>query len=195
MNVKSSESKRVRGCRGPPTMTGMNRNLALLTMTFAASLLGFAAPLPNAFADNPPAPQPGNVCNKTGDSVAANDGAQTFAGEGVLMCVPGAQVGMWERVDGIQRPVHTWFTYGPTATLTGEDVIAGEYWVGSPVRVDGICTEEQTDGSGGPPVTRTNSSPGMYFNFPLIPNVATVKFTGYCNWAMMRAVGAPPPRA
>jgi hypothetical protein len=164
-------------------------------LMFAASLLGLVVAGPTAHADNPAAPQPGNVCNKTGDSVAANDGAQTFAADGVLKCVPGPQVGIWERSDGIERPVHTWFTYGPTATLTGEDVIAGEYWVGSPVRVDGFCTVAQTDASGGPPVTRTNSSPGMYFDFPLIADMATVKFTGYCNWVMMRAVGAPPPRA
>lgn len=173
----------------------MNRNLTLATMTSATLLLGTILGGPTAAGDNPAPPQPGIVCNKTGDSVAANDGAQTFAADGVLKCVPGPQVGMWERLDGIERPVHTWFTYGPTATLTGEDVIAGEYWVGSPVRVDGFCTVEQTDGSGAPPVTRQNGSPGMYFDFPLIPNVATVKLSGYCNWVMMRGVGEPPPRA
>jgi hypothetical protein len=174
-------------------MASMNRNLALSAFSMALLVTGVAAP--TAHADNPAPPQPGNVCNMTADSPAANNGAQTFAADGVLKCVTGPQVGIWERIDGIERPVHTWFTYGPTQTLTGEDVVAGEWWVGSPVRVDGHCTVEQLDANGGPPVTRTNGSPGMYFDFPIIENVATMKMTGYCNWVMMRGLEEPPPRA
>jgi hypothetical protein len=174
-------------------MASMNHNLGLTMFSAALLVMGVAAPA--AYADNPAPPQPGTVCNMTADSPAANTGAQTFAADGVLKCVAGPQVGIWERIDGIERPVHTWFTYGSEATLTGEDVIAGEYWVGSPVRVDGHCTVEQLDADGGAPVTRTNSSPGMYFDFPIIENVATMKMTGYCNWVMMRGLGEPPPRA
>ncbi|MCW2662516.1 MAG: hypothetical protein JWP83_3668 [Mycobacterium sp.] len=68
-----------------------------------------------AVAD-PAMPQPAGVCNKAAGSSAALDNAQTFAPNGdVLMCVPGPQVGLWQRVNGIQRPIQAWFTYGPQA--------------------------------------------------------------------------------
>jgi hypothetical protein len=44
-----------------------------------------------------------------------------------------------------------------------------------------VCTAVQTPAGGGPPVTHTNDT-GHFVDFPLIPNLATLKLSGYCNW-------------
>jgi hypothetical protein len=116
------------------------------------------------------------------DRSGALDNAQTFTPQhDVLICTPGAQVGLWQRVDGIQRPVETWFTYGPEATLTADDILPATSWVSVPAKVDVVCTVVQTPAGGGPPVTRANDT-GHFVDFPLIPNLATLKLSGYCNW-------------
>jgi hypothetical protein len=97
-------------------------------------------------AADPATPQQAGVCNKAANSSGALDNAQTFAPNGdVLICKPGAQVGLWQRINGIQRPVEAWFTYGPEATLAAGDVTPGQTWVGFNGSGAGTtCTAEQT---------------------------------------------------
>jgi hypothetical protein len=107
----------------------------------------------------------------------------------LLLCVKGDPVSVWQHLDDLQRPVQIWFTYGPEATLTASDVLPAERrWVG--FAGNGHCTEEQTPNDGGPPV----SMPDELMDFPLIPNLATLRLKGACDW---RIVGTSPldPRA
>jgi hypothetical protein len=127
-------------------------------------------------------PQAGATCGP------ANANAQTVSPQGVLIC----QGSQWQQVPEFLPPVQTVFTYGPPATLTDAFVNAGEFWVGIPVMADGVCIEEQA--AGGPPESHSNNV-GQYFDFGLQPGLTSLKLSGYCNWQMMRAVGAPPPRA
>jgi hypothetical protein len=107
--------------------------------------------------------------------------------------VPGDNAGVWQHLDELQRPVRNFFTYGPALALTGGDVTAGEWWVGSAISADTKCTDAQTDGSGNPPAPQTNKSD--YFDFELIPNLTTLTLSGDCNWIKVRGVGEPPPRS
>jgi hypothetical protein len=134
-------------------------------------------------AADPAPPQQAAVCNKAANSSGALDNAQTFAPNGdVLICKPGAQVGLWQRINGIQRPVEVWFTYGPEATLAAGDVTPGQTWIGFNGSGPGTtCTAEQTSTSGGPPVVTTVNYDQMT-DFHLLPNLATLKLKGSCSW-------------
>jgi len=110
------------------------------------------------------------------------------------MCVKGDQGSHWQHVDGVQRPVHSWFTYGPTETLHGDDVIPGEWWVGVPVKVDSICAVEQQPSTGGPSEGRSNNT-GQYFGFQLLPNLDVLSLKGYCNWETSPDLSPPRPTA
>lgn len=107
-------------------------------------------------------------------------GSQTFSPQGeVLLCAKGdAPVSVWQHLDSIQRPVGIWFTYGPTATLNAADgFVPGTYWIAG--ARNGKCTVVQTPTTGAP-VTRTSSSEKM--DFQLIPDLATIAFSGNCDW-------------
>ena len=154
-----------------------------------ASTIAVAFTAGIAAADSP-VPQPAGVCNKAAGSSAALDNAQTFAPNGdVLMCVPGPQVGLWQRVGGIQRPIQAWYTYGPEVTLAAADVApSGLTWVGWNQDPDKTpCTAEQIP-AGGP----TAVMPIRYDqlqDFHLIPNLTTLKLKGSCSW---RPAGSSP---
>jgi len=140
-------------------------------------------------AADPVVPQQAAVCNKAAGSSGALDNAQTFAPNGdVLICTPGPQVGLWQRVDGIQRPVEAWFTFGPEATLTAGDVTPGQTWVGWNGYAGTTCTVEQTSTAGGPPVVMTINYDQLQ-DFHLLPDLATLKFRGACDW---RKAGSSP---
>jgi hypothetical protein len=108
----------------------------------------------------------------------------------VLICVKTDQGSQWQHLDGLQRPVETIFTNGPAATLSANDILPANSWVSSPVKVDSVCTAVQTPADGGPSVTHTNNV-GQYRDFQLIPNLATMQLSGFCNWrkAWQRAPG------
>jgi hypothetical protein len=122
---------------------------------------------------------------------SALEGAQTMSPQNeALICVKTGEESQWQHLDGLQRPVETWFTYGPATTLTADDIGPANSWVSSPVKIDSVCTAVQTPSDGGPPVTHTNST-GQYRDFHLIPNMASLQMSGYCNWrkAWNRAPG------
>jgi hypothetical protein len=108
----------------------------------------------------------------------------------VLICAKTDQGSQWQHLDGFQRPVETWFTYGPETTLNAGDILPAFSWVSSPAKGDSVCAAVQTAADGGPPVTHTNNS-GQYRDLQLIPNLATLKLSGFCNWrkAWQRAPG------
>jgi hypothetical protein len=152
---------------------------AITTLTASTTTLVLAVGIARA---DPPVPQQGDVCNKTASSDAAMDNAQTFAPNGdVLICKPGPQVGMWNRLDGIQHPIQTWFTYGPEATLSAGDVTPGQWWVGFDGHSGTTCTVTQTSTSGGPPKVTTVNFDQMQ-DFQLLPDVASLKLKGPCDW-------------
>jgi hypothetical protein len=151
----------------------MTRRVATAATTSTMAIISpvFAAAI--AHADRA-APQAGTPCGP------AYGNAQTLSPQQeILSCVNG----QWQRVDTIQRPVQTWFTYGPEATLTGDDVTPAQEWVGIPTVQGTLCSAEQTAATGGPPEVDSNKSNlNMYFDFRLIPNLATLKLSGFCNW-------------
>jgi hypothetical protein len=162
---------------------GMTVAMATVTMSMTMAATGIAG------AD-PGAPQAGAPCWGY-EANSALEGAQTMSPQNeVLVCVKTDAGSQWQHLDGFQRPVETWFTYGPETTLSAGDILPAVSWVSSPVKVDSVCTAVQTPSDGGPSVTHTNTS-GQYRDFLLIPNLATLKVSGYCNWrkAWQRAPG------
>jgi hypothetical protein len=159
--------------------------MAMFTMTLVA--LVAAAGVADA---DPEAPQAGAPCWGV-DGSGAMENAQTFTPQHeVLICVKNDQGSQWQHLDDIQRPVETWFTYGPEQTLAAADILPAMSWVSASGRVEDVCTAVQTPADGGPPVTHTNNS-GYYRDFALIANLATLKLSGYCDWrkAWQRAPG------
>jgi hypothetical protein len=163
----------------------MKRGMTVAVATVTMSVMA-ATGIAGADSD---APQAGAPCWGFEASSALYD-AQTMSQNEVLICVKTDQGSQWQHLDGLQRPVETWFTYGPQTTLGAGDILPASSWVSSPVKVDSVCTAVQTPSDGGPSVTHTNSS-GQYRDFQLIPNLATLNVSGYCNWrkAWNRAPG------
>jgi hypothetical protein len=153
-------------------------------MSVAAMVAGGIA------AAEPAAPQAGAPCWGIEGSGALYDAQTLSPQQEALICVKNDQGSQWQHLDGLQRPVETWFTYGPEATLSAADILPAFSWVSSPVKGDSVCTAVQTPADGGPPATHTNNV-GQYRDFPLIPNLASLKLSGYCNWrkAWNRAPG------
>jgi hypothetical protein len=157
--------------------------IAVATVTVSVTTTGIAG------AD-PGAPQTGAPCWGSEANSALYD-AQTMTPQGeALICVKTDQGSQWQHLDGLQRPVETWFTYGPSATLSAGDILPANSWVSSPVKVDSSCTAVQTPSDGGPSVTHTNTT-GQYRDFQLITNLASMQLSGDCNWrkAWQRAPG------
>ncbi|GAB3006351.1 hypothetical protein MBOU_07160 [Mycobacterium bourgelatii] len=149
--------------------------LAVSTASFIAVA---AAPLVRA---DRATPQPGAPCSGSADSSGAIVGSQTFSPQGeVLLCAKDADpISVWQHLDGIQRPVQIWFSYGPDATLNADDgFVSGQYWVAG--ARSGRCTVVQTPSTAGPPVVKTSNSERM--DFKLIPDLATITFKGECDW-------------
>lgn len=156
----------------------MNRNMTLALPTSAVSVIAVAGP-GIAYADRA-IPQPGAPCSGSAESSSAMVGSQTFSPQGeVLLCAQGdGPVSVWQHLDGIQRPVGTWFTYGPDATLNADDgFVPGTYWVG--FARNGKCTVVQSTATGAP-VEQTSASELM--DFKLIEDLATITFRGNCDW-------------
>jgi hypothetical protein len=158
----------------------MKRGLTAAMATFTTSMVAMmiAAGIANA---EPAAPKADAPCWGIEGSGALYD-AQTLTPQGeVLICVKNDQGSQWHHLDGLQRPVETFFTYGPGAVLRASDILPATSWVSAPAGAGSVCTAVQTASDGGPPVTHTNTR-GQYTDFLLTPNVASMELSGYCNW-------------
>lgn len=156
----------------------MKHNVTVAITSISASIVVFATG--TAYAD-PATPQAGAPCWASVDG-GALDNAQTLTPQGeVLLCVKNDQGSQWQHLDGLQRPVETFFTAGPEQTLTAEDIGDATVWVSAPAGSGAVCTAVEIPSDGGQPVTKTNDL-GHFNDFSLIPNLSTLKVSGHCNW-------------
>jgi hypothetical protein len=159
----------------------MKLGVSISTATIIAAMVGAGI----AHADA--VPKVGNTCRGSGDSSGANAGSQAFTPQGeVLLCPFGDPVAVWNHLDGIQRSAESWYTYGPPATLTANDVIPGSHWIGFG---GNDCSTTQTSTNGGPPVVKQIQAGAPFTDFYLLPDLATLKLTGSCDW---RTAGSSP---
>jgi hypothetical protein len=159
----------------------MKRGLSIFAATAAAVMLSAGI----ACAD--PVPKVGNTCRGSGDSSAASAGSQAFDPQGdVLLCPFGESIAVWTHVDGVQRPAESWYTYGPAATLTANDVTPGSHWIGYG---GNDCSVIQTSTAGGSPVVKQIQAGAPYTDFYVLPDLASLKFVGACDW---RTAGNSP---
>lgn len=173
---------------------GRRVNAAITTLTALVTAGVMAAPVVSA--DPPAQPQAGASCD-----TAQQPNAQTFpkGREGasepdVLMCVKGDQGNVWQHIDGIQRPVHYFYTYGPTETLFPADVNLGKFWDGVGATTNDLCAETQSFSDGRQPETLTNNSgSGMYFGFTLKPDMVRLDLKGNCRWQISPCSGRTGP--
>lgn len=170
----------------------MQRGATLAMATFTAIIVSMPVAAPVVSADPAVAPQAGAPCD------AADPNAQTFAKPRsgmsepeVLMCV-GFQGRRWQSIGGLQRPVHDFYTYGPTETLYPADLHLGDFWDGVGSTTDAICVEEQTFSNGRPPETRSNNA-GQYFGFTVSPDMVSVSLKGNCRWLISPCNGKKGP--
>lgn len=182
VTVKFYLLNRFRGYRSGLSSAAMRCSVKVATTTLIPSIITVVIAAGVAYAD-PPTPQVGGSCDGPYDY----ENTQTFTETGeVLIC----RSGLWQHVDSIQRPVEYWKTYGPPATLHGDDVNRGEGWIGLYNRAtDNICTEEQQASTGEPPEVVTGQPP--FFGFGLMGNLDVLKLTGDCNWGKAPPGGSP----
>ena len=143
-----------------------------------------------ALAGAAPVPQAGAGCWATEDG-GALENSQTFGAQGeVLVCIKTASGSEWQKLDGMRQPVDSWYTYGPPQTLPAADVLPANSWVSASGTPSEVCTAVQTPAGVGAPVTHTNDT-GYYRDFAVIPDLASITFSGTCNWrkAWERAPG------
>jgi hypothetical protein len=155
-------------------------NVAIATFT-ASTAIAVILDAGVAHAD-PAVPQAGAVC---GGSTGLMGGVQAFSPQHeVLQCVKGVPMYVWQHQDGIQRPAVAWFTYGPQATLTKDDLVPGTKWTG--FARGGDCSEQQTRTSGGPPVAQTTGG-DVALDFTVLPDMATLTLQGACVWRQLES--------
>jgi hypothetical protein len=148
---------------------------------FAATLVAAVVAAPVVSADPPVQPQAGAPCD------AADPNSQTFANPQSAMSAPevlkcvGNQGRRWQPIGGLERPVRSFYTFGPTETLYPGDVNLGDFWDGVGSTTDAICVEEQTFSDGRPPETKTNNV-GQYFGFTVSRQMASLNLKGNCRW-------------
>lgn len=170
---------------------GRRVNVAMTTLTPLVIAGVLAAPVVSA--DPPAQPQAGASCD------IAQSNAQTFpkgrygaAEPDVLVCMKVDQRNVWQHIDVLQRPVHYFYTYGPTETLFPPDVNLGEFWDGVGATVNDICAETQSFPDGRKPETQTNNT-GQYFGFTLSPDMTRLDLKGNCRWQISPCSGKPGP--
>jgi hypothetical protein len=176
----------------------MGRGADLAMSTFAATIVTAVAmatavaSAPVVSADAPAQPQAGAPCD------AAEPDSQTFANPQsamsepeVLKCV-GNQGRRWQAIGGLERPVHRFYTFGPTETLYPGDVNLGDFWDGVGVTTSDICVEQQTFNDGRPTETKTNNV-GQYFGFTVSPQMASLSLKGNCHWLISPCNGKRGP--
>jgi hypothetical protein len=170
----------------------MRRCAPRTAATFAATVAATLFVAPVGLADPAVQPKDGASCD------AASPDSQTFAKARVgtaepevLQCV-GFQGRRWQRIDRLQRPVHSFYTYGPTETLYPGDVNLGDWWDGVGSTTDAICVEEQSFSDGRPAEIKSNNV-GQYFGFKLSPDMASLSLKGNCRWVISPCNGKPGP--
>lgn len=170
----------------------MRRGSTWAIATFAATIGAAMIVAPVGSADPPVQPKDGASCD------AAGPDSQTFAKPPsgtaepeVLLCV-GFQGRRWQQIDRLQRPVHSFYTYGPTETLYPGDVNLGDWWDGVGSTTDAICVEEQAFSDGRAPEIKTNNV-GQYFGFRLSPDMASLSLKGNCRWVISPCNGKTGP--
>jgi hypothetical protein len=170
----------------------MRRGCVRAMATFAATIVATLFAAPTGFADPAVQPKDGDSCD------AADPNSQTFAkprsGRAepeVLLCV-GFQGRRWQQIDRLQRPVHSFYTYGPTETLFPGDVNLGDLWDGVGATTDAICVAEQTFSDGRPAEVRSNNV-GQYFGFKLSQDMAGLNLKGNCRWVISPCNGKTGP--
>jgi len=173
-------------------LAGMGRGATRAMTTFAATIAAALVVAPVGAADPPVQPKDGAPCD------AADPDSQTYANPqagaaapDVLLCV-GFRPRHWQRVNGLQRPVNKFYTYGPTETLLPGDVNLGDWWDGVGSTTDAVCVEEQSFSDGRPPETRSNNA-GQYFGFRLSPDMSRLSLKGNCRWLISPCNGKPGP--
>ena len=106
-------------------------------------------------------------------------GAQAFTPQGeVLLCPTGDPVAVWTHLDEIQRPAEVWYTYGPPATLSANDVTPGSHWIGFGGK---DCSAIQTSTAGGSPVVRPIQAGAPFTDVFVLPDLTTLKLTARVN--------------
>jgi hypothetical protein len=170
----------------------MGRGATRAMATFAAIIVAALVVAPVGAADPPAAPKDGAPCD------AADPNSQTFAKPRygaaepeVLLCV-GFQGRRWQQIERLQRPVHNFYTYGPTETLYTGDVNLGDWWDGVGSTTDAICVEEQSFSGRWPSETRSNNA-GQYFGFKLAPDMTSLSLKGNCRWLISPCNGKAGP--
>jgi hypothetical protein len=163
-----------------------------MSIFFAATIVAAVVAAPVGSADSPAPPQAGAPCD------AADPNSQTFAKPRngasepeVLKCV-GNQGRRWQPIGGLERPVHSFYTYGPTETLYPGDVNPGEFWDGVGSTTNDICAEEQTFNDSRPSETKTNNT-GQYFGFTLSADMTSLNLKGNCRWLISPCNGKKGP--
>ena len=171
---------------------GRHANVAMTTLTALVTAGVMAAPVVSA--DPPAQPQAGASCD------IAQPNGQTFPNgrEGasepdVLICVKGDQHNVWQHIDGLQRPVHYFYTYGPTETLFAADVNLGEFWDGVSATRNGLCAETQSLSDGRSETLTNNGGQSMYFGFTLSPDMTRLDLGGNCSWQISPCSGRTGP--
>jgi hypothetical protein len=170
----------------------MGRGATRLLATFVTTIVTALLVAPVVAADPVVAPKDGAPCN------AADPDSQTFAKPRsgaaepeALLCV-GFLPRHWQRIDRLQRPVHSFYTYGPTETLYPGDVKLGDWWDGVGATTDSICVQEQMFSGGQPPATSGNNV-GQYFGFKVSPDMTSLNLKGNCRWLISPCNGKPGP--
>jgi hypothetical protein len=115
------------------------------------SLIAVVVATPVVSADPAAQPQAGVTC----DTAEPNAPAFAKPREGtsepdVLMCVKGDQGNRWQQADGLQRPVHNFYTYG---------LNLGEFWDGVGATTNDICAKGNCRWVISPCSGRTGPSP------------------------------------
>jgi hypothetical protein len=170
----------------------MKRDAAKAITICFASIMAAVVTSPVAIADPAPQPKAGASCQ------LADPDSQTFAeprsGSAepkVLLCT-GNQGRTWQPIDGLQRPVHKFYTYGPTAILYPPDLNLGELWDGVGATTSDICVESQSFADGRPQETGSNNT-GQYFGFTLSPDMTILTLKGNCRWQISPCSGHTGP--
>jgi hypothetical protein len=172
---------------------GRRVNAAMTTLTSLVIAGVMVAPVVSA--DPPAKPQAGASCE-----MAQQLNAQTFpngrsgASEpDVLMCVKGDQHNVWQHIDGLQRPVHYFYTYGPTETLFPADLNLGEFWDGVGATQNDLCAETQSFNDGRSETLTNNGGQSQYFGFTLKPEMTRLDLGGNCRWQISPCSGRTGP--
>jgi hypothetical protein len=95
----------------------------------------------------------------------------------------------WQAVTTPQPPSDRWLSFGPAMTLHGQGMrnpnVTSGAWTATPQDADSRCRAEQqavvSAGEVGPPQV-AKSPKGQPLSFQLLPQLFSIKMSGYCLW-------------